>query len=55
VCRHLRAQDGSSVRPTMIALAGWGQESDRQPSSEAGFGHDLAKPVQVDAVNEPLR
>ena len=29
----------------LIALTGWGQESDRQHSQAAGFDHHLVKPV----------
>ena len=30
----------------LIALTGWGQESDRQRSREAGFDHHVVKPVE---------
>jgi CheY-like chemotaxis protein len=29
----------------LIALTGWGQEADRQRSTEVGFDHHLVKPV----------
>jgi two-component system CheB/CheR fusion protein len=29
----------------LVAVTGWGQESDRQKSLEAGFDHHLVKPV----------
>lgn len=29
----------------LIALTGWGQEQDRQRTSEADFDHHLVKPV----------
>jgi CheY-like chemotaxis protein len=29
----------------LIALTGWGQETDRRRSTEAGFDHHLVKPV----------
>ena len=32
---------------TLIALTGYGQESDRQKSREAGFDHHLVKPVDL--------
>ncbi len=38
----------------LVALTGWGAESDRQRSSEAGFDHHLTKPVQLDVVVESL-
>ncbi len=31
----------------LIALTGYGQESDRQRSREAGFDHHLVKPVDL--------
>ena len=39
---------------TLVALTGWGADSDRQKSSEAGFDHHLTKPVQLDVVQELL-
>ena len=34
----------------LVALTGWGTESDRLRSSEAGFDHHLTKPAQLQAV-----
>ena len=34
----------------LIAVTGYGQESDRQKSRAAGFHHHLVKPVDLDAV-----
>jgi CheY-like chemotaxis protein len=34
----------------LIALTGWGQETDRQRSQEAGFDHHLVKPVDPAAL-----
>ena len=39
---------------TLIALTGWGADSDRQKSSEAGFDQHLTKPVQLDVVQDLL-
>jgi len=39
---------------TLVALTGWGTESDRLRSSEAGFDHHLTKPAQLAAVQELL-
>ena len=39
---------------TLVALTGWGADSDRQKSSAAGFDHHLTKPVQLDVVQELL-
>jgi PAS domain S-box-containing protein len=34
----------------LIAMTGWGQESDRRRTKETGFDHHLVKPVEVDAL-----
>jgi CheY-like chemotaxis protein/two-component sensor histidine kinase len=52
VARRLR-QGG--VRGRLIALTGYGQDSDRRRSSEAGFDHHLVKPIQLGDVEEVLR
>jgi PAS domain S-box-containing protein len=38
----------------LVALTGWGQESDRQRSHEAGFDHHLVKPVEVEVLERLL-
>ncbi len=38
----------------LVALTGWGAESDRRRSSEAGFDQHLTKPVQLDVVRDLL-
>lgn len=38
----------SGKSPAMVALSGWGAESDRQRSAEAGFDMHLVKPVKPD-------
>jgi len=38
----------SGKSPTLVALSGWGAESDRQRSAEAGFDMHLVKPVKPD-------
>lgn len=49
VCKQMRAL--SSGPPALIiALTGWGTESDRQKSRDAGFDHHLVKPVDYDAL-----
>ena len=48
--RQLAGQEGM----TLIALTGWGADSDRQKSNEAGFDHHLTKPVQLAVVQELL-
>ncbi|HEX9103862.1 MAG TPA: PAS domain-containing protein, partial [Polyangia bacterium] len=44
---RLRAE-GRSI--PLVALTGYGQESDRQRSSEAGFAAHLVKPIDVDRL-----
>ena len=34
----------------LIALTGWGQDSDRRRALEAGFDHHLIKPVDPDQL-----
>jgi two-component system CheB/CheR fusion protein len=39
----------------LIALTGWGQESDKRIARAAGFDHHLTKPVNPDRLNDLLR
>jgi CheY-like chemotaxis protein len=39
---------------TLIALTGWGQESDRQKAIDAGFDRHLTKPIDPDALESHL-
>jgi PAS domain S-box-containing protein len=41
-------------RMTLIAVTGYGQESDRRKTRQAGFHHHLVKPVDLRAVDEVL-
>jgi len=38
----------------LIALTGYGQDSDRQASLQAGFNHHLVKPARLDQVEQIL-
>ncbi|MFC7337900.1 PAS domain S-box protein [Haloferula chungangensis] len=38
----------------LVALTGWGQESDRQKSKEAGFDRHLVKPVAAEELEKAL-
>jgi signal transduction histidine kinase len=49
VARKLRKQRGGR-KTTLIAVTGYGQEEDRQKSTEAGFDHHLTKPVNYDTL-----
>ncbi len=53
VCRRIRQQPwGKDL--VLVALTGWGQEEDRQRSTEAGFDTHLVKPVDHEALAELL-
>jgi CheY-like chemotaxis protein len=39
---------------TLVALTGWGQESDRRRALESGFDYHLVKPVDPSALNQLL-
>jgi CheY-like chemotaxis protein len=54
VCARIRSQawGGSMV---LIAVSGWGQESDRRRSARAGFNMHLVKPVDPDALLRIVR
>ena len=39
-------------RPTLIAVTGWGTESDKQKAADAGFDRHLTKPVDPDVLVE---
>ena len=39
----------------LIALTGYGRESDRRKSREAGFQHHLVKPIDFDVLEDALR
>ena len=39
---------------TLIALSGWGQDSDRRRSREAGIDYHLVKPVDLDELGHLL-
>ena len=45
-------RDANQTR--LIALTGYGQESDRRKTREAGFEHHLVKPVDLDAIEALL-
>jgi signal transduction histidine kinase len=53
VARRIRAQPWGR-RITLVALTGWGQESDRRRSGEAGFDSHLVKPLDLDKLTELL-
>jgi signal transduction histidine kinase len=53
VARQIRGQPWGRDM-VLIALTGWGQESDRRRSHEAGFDNHLTKPVDPEVLDELL-
>ena len=53
VARRIRAQPWGRGM-TLVALTGWGQDSDRRRSGEAGFDSHLVKPLDLDKLTELL-
>jgi DNA-binding response OmpR family regulator len=54
VARRIRATAwGSAAR--LVAVTGWGQESDRNRAFEAGFDHHLTKPVAAEDLELLMR
>ncbi|QCP15023.1 response regulator [Pseudoduganella umbonata] len=49
LAQRLRAQTGTAGA-TLIAVTGYGQESDRAQTAAAGFDHHLVKPVDIDEL-----
>ncbi|TMQ09211.1 MAG: response regulator [Deltaproteobacteria bacterium] len=54
VCRSIRAMQ-LAEQPIMVALTGWGRDTDRRRTAEAGFDHHLVKPVASDKLHALLR
>lgn len=53
VARTIRGQPWGRAM-VLVALTGWGQESDRRRSQEAGFDTHLTKPVDPDVLDKLL-
>jgi CheY-like chemotaxis protein len=51
--RLIRPQPGGAAM-RIVALTGWGQDSDRQRTREAGMDEHLVKPVSLDSLREVL-
>jgi PAS domain S-box-containing protein len=50
VCRRIR-EEGWGKEIFIVAITGWGQESDRRLTTEAGFDRHLVKPVEIGELN----
>jgi PAS domain S-box-containing protein len=53
VARQIR-QSRSGAEIKLIAITGWGQESDKERAFAAGFDHHLTKPVDTGQLSELL-
>jgi signal transduction histidine kinase len=53
VARRIRAQAWGK-RITLVAVTGWGQDSDRRRSQEAGFDSHLVKPLDLEKLTQLL-
>lgn len=47
-------QESTLAKVVLVALTGYGQDSDRQRSQEAGFDHHLVKPVEFAKIESIL-
>ena len=54
LAQRLRA-DSRYDNTVLVALTGWGSESDKKQARDAGFDHHLTKPVDHDALEPLLR
>jgi len=52
VARRLRSQSIHSMR--LVAVTGYGQQSDRERAREAGFDQHLVKPVDPEALHSVI-
>ena len=50
IARRVRAANGWPVRPTLVAITGYGQPADRTRAIEAGFDLHLPKPVEPQRI-----
>jgi signal transduction histidine kinase len=54
VARRLRSMS-MARRPTLVAVTGWGQETDKRAAAAAGFDRHLTKPVSPDSISALLQ
>lgn len=50
VCRELR-KDPAFAKTLIIAQTGWGQESDREKTRDAGFSYHMTKPINFSELS----
>jgi signal transduction histidine kinase len=52
-CRRIRQRPWAKDK-LLIALTGWGQETDRRRTQEAGFDYHIVKPIDIDNLQKLL-
>jgi len=55
VARHLRSMQDRIGAVRLIAVTGYGQESDRRRALEAGFEHHVVKPLDVEQLERLIQ
>ena len=53
LARRLRAQP-ATAHALLVAITGYGQDSDRRLAAEAGFDRHLVKPIDFDTLQDAL-
>jgi CheY-like chemotaxis protein len=51
LARRIRLVDGNQA-PMLVAISGYGGETDQDRTRAAGFAHHLVKPIQLEAIVE---
>ncbi|MBS1124757.1 MAG: two-component hybrid sensor and regulator [Deltaproteobacteria bacterium] len=54
LAERLRGQQPPTKRPHLVAVTGYGQDTDRQRSIRAGFERHLVKPITIDLVSRVI-
>jgi CheY-like chemotaxis protein len=54
VARRIRAGERGAPM-CLVAVTGWGQDSDKERALAAGFDHHLTKPVDPDQLERVIR
>ena len=55
LARRLQHLPGMPLGLRLVAITGYGQDSDRRQALEAGFAEHLVKPVPLDALMAAVR
>jgi PAS domain S-box-containing protein len=53
VARRLRTRPWAQ-RTLLVALTGWGQQTDRERTKQAGFAHHVVKPIELETLRQLL-